>query len=174
MLRREFREASLLANGVPAAVLEPSSQTQVDLTAAAAAADRRPAVVPDHQLQRPAVVDHHSSGGSSSADSRAAETAYAYGNQSEYTADVNKHGYKTAAVVVKSAAVSSFASAAAAATTTANNNNNDDEYLAEQRLLGNGTDGRNVGAGDASRPPIVSDDYCSRDEDERMVAPNPT
>lgn len=174
MLRREFREASLLANGdscgsPTAAVLEPSSQTQVDLTA-----DRRPAaavVPPPHQLH--ATAADHSSGGSSSADSRVAEMAYAYGNQSEYTAEdggASKHSCKP---VVKSAAVPSFAAAVAAN----NNNNNDDEYLVEQRLLGNGTDG-GVGVGTmievtaVTSPPTKTNDkiICSPPEDLVAVA----
>lgn len=170
MLRREFREASLLANGgSTAAVLEPTSQTQVDLTA-----DCRPAaaaVPPPHQLH--ATAADHSSGGSSSADSRVAEMAYAYGNQSEYTAEdggASKHICKP---VVKSAAVPSFAAAVAAN----NNNNNDDEYLVEQRLLGNGTDG-GVGAGTmvevtgvTSPPPKTNDKIiCSPPEELVAVA----
>ncbi|XP_060838682.1 uncharacterized protein LOC132920364 isoform X2 [Rhopalosiphum padi] len=164
MLRREFREASLLANGgglaapvVNPAVLEPSSQTQVDLTA-----DRRPTASaaaqpppPPHQLQLAAA--DHSSGGSSSVDSRVAEMAYAYGNQSEYTVEdvASKHGGKTIAAV-KSVATS--------ATAAAVNNNNDDEYLVEQRLLGNGVDGGGGGAGNGdsseSTPPNAADN-CS-------------
>uniref|UniRef100_A0A2S2PN71 Uncharacterized protein n=1 Tax=Schizaphis graminum TaxID=13262 RepID=A0A2S2PN71_SCHGA len=168
MLRREFREASLLANGgggggltapvvVNPAVLEPSSQTQVDLTA-----DRRPtasaaAQPPLHQLQLAAA--DHSSGGSSSVDSRVAEIAYAYGNQSEYTVEdvASKHGGKTIAAAVKSAAAS--------ATAAAVNNNNDDEYLVEQRLLGNGVDGScgggGAGDGHSSEPTPPNADNCS-------------
>lgn len=162
MLRREFREASLLANGcgggdavacppASAAVLEPSCQTQVDLTA-----DCRPtaatiaAVVPAHQLQRPPAADH-SSGGSSSVDSRAAENVYAYrGNQSEYgTEDKRaKSGSGTGGpAVVKTPAGS-------------NNNNNDDEYLVEQRLLGNGADG---GSTTAVAVVASSTNICSPD-----------
>lgn len=164
MLRREFREASLLANGggaacVPAtvavnpAVLEPSSQTQVDLTA-----DRRPtasvAAQPPHQLQ----VADHSSGGSSSVDSRVAEMAYAYGNQCEYTVEdvASKHGGKGQSI----AAVKS----AAASTATVNNNNNDEEYLVEQRLLGNGVDGSGGGGhtgGNGEESPPPNADNCS-------------
>jgi len=138
MLRREFREASLLANGVSCGGpvgSEPNGRTRADPTAG--------------RLQQPAAAADHSSGGSSSADSRAAETAYAYGNQCEYTADDGcKHGYK--------AAVKSTAAPSPAAVTNNNNNNNnnhnhnhnhahnhnhnDDEYMAEQRLLGNGAD----------------------------------
>lgn len=173
MLRREFREASLLANGdggsvcgpatVNAAVLEPSSQTQVDLTV-----DRRPtasaaAQPPPHQLQ-PAAADH-SSGGSSSVDSRVAEMAYAYGNQSEYTAEdvPSKHCGKAFAVV-KSAAVASSATAVTV------NNNNDDEYLVEQRLLGNGADGGGdggvgcTGNGNSPELPPPNADNCSPDD----------
>lgn len=143
MLRREFREASLLANGcgtdavtattattTAAAVLEPSSQTQVDLTA-----DRRLAATAataplPQQRHAAATAADHSSGGSSSVDSRAAENAYAYrGNQSEYGV-ADKH-VKGAAVVVGGKSIGGSAA----------NNNNDDEYLVEQRLLGNGADG---------------------------------
>ncbi|XP_025405122.1 putative uncharacterized protein DDB_G0277255 [Sipha flava] len=137
MLRREFREASLLANGTDcgatAAVLEPSSQTQVDLTA-----DRRPTAAVN-QLQ-PAAADH-SSGGSSSVDSRAAEAAYAYGNQSEYTTEdaANKHKVVVATAAAKSASPVS-PTATANNNNNNNNNNNDDEYLVEQRMLGNGAD----------------------------------
>lgn len=173
MLRREFREASLLANGdscggPTAAVLEPSSQTQVNLTT-----DCRPsaAVAPSpHQLQTTAA--DHSSGGSSSADSRVAEMAYAYGNQSEYTAEdggTSKHNCKT---VVKSAAVPSFAAAMAA-----NNNNNDDEYLVEQRLLGNGSNGGigistvvEVTAATSTPPKTNEKIICSPPEDFIPVA----
>lgn len=178
MLRREFREASLLANGngnnggggccsrgPVAAVLEPSSQTQVDLTA-----DRRPtAATAAHQLQ-PAAGDH-SSGGSSSVDSRMAEMAYAYGNQSEYAAVdvVNKHcgkGSKSTASTVANTAAAN------------NNNNNDDEYLVEQRLLGNGTDGTgslgsvtsSTGATDGGSPPQPLPDENNRSPEERGVA----
>jgi len=173
MLRREFREASLLANGdggsvcgtaaVNPAVLEPSSQTQVDLTV-----DRRPtasAVIqpPPHQLQ-PAAADH-SSGGSSSVDSRVAEMAYAYGNQSEYTAEdvPSKHCGKAFAVV-KAAAVAS--SATAVTVNNSNNNNNDDEYLVEQRLLGNGADGGGgcTGNGNSPESPPPNADNCSPED----------
>jgi len=173
MLRREFREASLLANGdggsvcgpaaVNPAVLEPSSQTQVDLTV-----DRRPTASvavqpPPHQLQ-PAPADH-SSGGSSSVDSRVAEMAYAYGNQSEYTAEdvPSKHCGKAFAVV-KSAAM---ASSATAVTVNNSNNNNDDEYLVEQRLLGNGVDGGGggcTGNGNSPESPPSNADNCSSED----------
>lgn len=135
MLRREFREASLLANGggciSTTAVLEPSSQTQVDLTT-----DRRPSAAAEPHKLQPGTADH-SSGGSSSADSRVAEMAYAYGNQSEYRAEDNavKH-CSTKGNALQTVTAKSISSTAA-------NNNNDDEYLIEQRLLGNGTDGRN-------------------------------
>lgn len=187
MLRREFREASLLANGgdggggccshgPAAAVLEPSSQTQVDLTA-----DRRPtgagaaaAVTTAHQLQ-PGTGDH-SSGGSSSVDSRAAEMAYAYGNQSEYAAvdPVIKHcGKGTAKTMVAVAAA-----AASSPAVFANNNNNDDEYLVEQRLLGNGTDGTgslgsvasSTGATDGGSPPQPLPDEHNRSPEDRVAA----
>jgi len=177
MLRREFREASLLANGdgvsvcgpatVNPAVLEPSSQTQVDLTV-----DRRPtasaAVQPaPHQLQ-PAAAADHSSGGSSSVDSRVADMAYAYGNQSEYTAEdvPNKHCGK-AFTGVKSAAMASSATAVTV------NNNNDDEYLVEQRLLGNGADGGGGGCtgnrNSPELPPSNADNNCS--QEDRGLAP---
>jgi len=173
MLRREFREASLLANGdggsvcgpaaINPAVLEPSSQTQVDLTV-----DRRPTAStavqpPPHQLQ-PAAADH-SSGGSSSVDSRVAEMAYAYGNQSEYTAEdvPSKHCGKAFAVV-KSAAVAS--SATAVTVNNSNNNNNDDEYLVEQRLLGNGADGGGgcTGNRNSTESPPPNTDNCSPED----------
>lgn len=165
MLRREFREASLLANGggaaccpatvaVNPAVLEPSSQTQVDLTA-----DRRPtasvaAQPPPHQLQVAAV--DHSSGGSSSVDSRVAEMAYAYGNQCEYTVEdvASKHGGKGQSIAV-------VKSAAAAASTATVNNNNDEEYLVEQRLLGNGVDGGGHAGGNGDESPPPNADNCS-------------
>lgn len=170
ILRREFREASLLANGdsgsvcgstaaVNPAVLVPSSQTQVDLTV-----DRRPTACaavqpPPHQLQ-PATADH-SSGGSSSVDSRVAEMAYAYGNQSEYTAEdvPSKHCGKPFAVV-KSAAAASSATAVTV-------NNNDDEYLVEQRLLGNGADdggGGCTGNGNLPESPPPKADNCSPED----------
>lgn len=178
MLRREFREASLLANGggnvvsgpmAAAAVLEPSSQTQVDLTAdrrptaAAAALAPLPSSQTHQQLQQPAAADH-SSGDSSSVDSRVVGMAYAYGNQSEYTATDNtavKHcSGKSGGGGVPSITVNST-------------NNNDDEYLVEQRLLGNGTDGSGgcVAAGSSSPPlpPPPSNDICSP-EDRVAVA----
>jgi len=176
MLRREFREASLLANGdggsvcgpaaVNPAVLELSSQTQVDLTV-----DRRPTATaavqpPPHQLQ-PAAADH-SSGGSSSVDSRVAEMAYAYGNQSEYTAEdvPSKHCGKAFAVV-KTAAVVSSATAVTVNNNNNNNNNNDDEYLVEQRLLGNGVDGGGggcTGTGNSPESPAPNADNCSPED----------
>ncbi|XP_050058781.1 uncharacterized protein LOC114128982 [Aphis gossypii] len=167
MLRREFREASLLANGggggaacgpttvaVDPAVLEPSSQTQVDLTA-----DRRP-TASVAQLQVAAA--DHSSGGSSSVDSRVAEMAYAYGNQCEYTVEdvASKHGGKGPSIAV----VKSAAAAASTATVNNNNNNNDEEYLVEQRLLGNGVDGGGGGHTDGDGddlPPLPNADNCS-------------
>ncbi|XP_008180577.1 uncharacterized protein LOC103307633 [Acyrthosiphon pisum] len=171
MLRREFREASLLANGdggpatINPAVLEPSSQTQVDLTV-----DRRPTASvavqpPPHQLQ-PVAADH-SSGGSSSVDSRVAEMAYAYGNQSEYTAEdvPSKHCGKAFAVV-KSAAVASSVTAVTV-NNSYNNNNNDDEYLVEQRLLGNGADGGGggcTGNGNSAESPPPNTDNCSPED----------
>lgn len=183
MLRREFREASLLANGegvsvcgpaaVNPAVLEPSSQTQVDLTV-----DRRPTASasaavqpPTHQLQPTAAADH-SSGGSSSVDSRVAEMAYAYGNQSEYTAEdvPSKHCGKPFATV-KSAAMASSATAVTV------NNNNDDEYLVEQRLLGNGADGGGADCtgnrGNSPESPTSNaDNNCS--QEDRGLAPAPS
>ncbi|XP_025192711.1 uncharacterized protein LOC112592773 [Melanaphis sacchari] len=177
MLRREFREASLLANGnsgatcgpavaVDTAVLEPSSQTQVDLTRGPADRIRGRALPPPpHQLQLAAA--DHSSGGSSSVDSRVAEMAYAYGNQSEYTVEdvASKHGGKGQTI----AAVKSVASSAAAAATIINNNNNnnnDDEYLVEQRLLGNGVDGGGYAGGDGDSPESrpSNADRCSPEE----------
>lgn len=173
MLRREFREASLLANGdggsvccpatVHPAVLEPSSQTQVDLTT-----DRRPTASaavqpPPHQLQ-PAAADH-SSGGSSSVDSRVAEMAYAYGNQSEYTAEdvPSKHCGKAFAVVKSAPGASS-------ATAVTVNNNNDDEYLVEQRLLGNGANGSGcTGNGNSPESLPPNADNCS--PEDRGLAP---
>lgn len=164
MLRREFREASLLANGgggggenVPAAaVLEPTSQTQVDLSA-----DRRPSALPysSQQLQ-PAAVDH-SSGGSSSIDSRVVgNMAYAYGNQSEYTVE---HISKTGVGVGNGGVQNATAKSASTLPSVTSVNNNDDEYLVEQRLLGNGTDGER--AAESPSPPLPlppTSDICSQ------------
>jgi len=178
MLRREFREASLLANGegvsvcglaaVNPAVLEPSSQTQVDLTVDCRPTASAAVQLPPHQLQ-PAAATDHSSGGSSSVDSRVAEMAYAYGNQSEYTAEdvPSKHCGKPF-VFVKSAAMASSATAVTV------NNNNDDEYLVEQRLLGNGTDGGGGGCtgnrgNSPESPPSNADNNCS--QEDRGLAP---
>lgn len=170
MLRREFREASLLANGGGGgggqAVLEPSGQTQVDLTATA---DRRPvaavAATVSRQLQQSTAAADHSSDGSSSVDSRrVVDMAYAYGNQSEYTAAGHCAKSGAAPQTVKP---------------TSTVNNNDDEYLVEQRLLGHGTD---VGGAEAvgspplpsppplpaPQPPSRSGDICSAED--RTVA----
>lgn len=172
MLRREFREASLLANGGGGggvgggqAVLEPSSQTQVDLTATA---DRRPvaaaaAATVSRQLQQSTAADHSSDGSSSVDSRRVVDMAYAYGNQSEYTAG---HCAKSGA-------------APQTVKPTSTVNNNDDEYLVEQRLLGHGTD---VGGAEAvgspplpsppplpaPQPPSRSGDICSAED--RTVA----
>ncbi|XP_050538141.1 uncharacterized protein LOC126903735 [Daktulosphaira vitifoliae] len=119
MLRREFREASLMANGngscldsTSTAVIAPSSETEVD-----------PTTRPAGALQ----PQQHSSGGSSSADSRAPERAYAYGNQSEYsTGTIGKHK-GTAKPITPSDHTDTVIP-------------DEEEHLAEQRLLGNGVD----------------------------------
>lgn len=179
MLRREFREASLLANGGGAggqttAVLEPSNQTQVDLPATA---DRIPVAVAgtavSRQLQQSAAADHSSDGSSSVDSRRVVDMAYAYGNQSEYTAEhCAKTGGGGGSQTVKPMSTV---------------NNNDDEYLVEQRLLGHGTEvvvvgGGNAGAGTEActvaavgspplptpQPTSQSSDICSAED--RTVA----